>query len=151
MPFTGTTVDSCDTADSGAITGLPTYLCLFSACCPGPSCALYPQVGRLYITILIFGGLKVEYPLKNKELTHVYSPLFFSYSPASSGILPLLPSVTSKSQNLYAELFVPVAEKFLRGVFHTEWSVVTESRMRNLLVRFCHMLDRFSRSISILV
>ena len=58
MPFTGTTVDSCDTADSGAITGLPTYLCLFSACCPGPSCALYPQVGRLYITILIFWGAK---------------------------------------------------------------------------------------------
>ena len=57
-PFTGTTVDSCDTADSGAITGLPTYLCLFSACCPDPSCALYPQVGRLYITILIFLGAK---------------------------------------------------------------------------------------------
>ena len=76
---------------------------------------------------------------------------YFLYSPASSGILPLLPSVTSKNQNLYAELFVPVAEKVLRGIFHTEWSVVTESRMRNLLVRFCHMLDRFSRSISILV
>ena len=56
-----------------------------------------------------------------------------------------------QNQNLYAELFVPVAEKVLRGIFHTEWSVVTESRMRNLLVRFCHMLDRFSRSISILV
>lgn len=70
-------VDSCDTADSGAITGLPTYLCLFSACCPGPSCALYPQVGRLYITILIFLGAKSRISLKNKELTHVYSPLFF--------------------------------------------------------------------------
>lgn len=74
----------------------------------------------------------------------------YLYSPASSGILPLLPSVTSKSESICGT-FVPVAEKFLRGVFHTEWSVVTESRMRNLLVRFCHMLDRFSRSISILV
>lgn len=44
-------------------------------------------------------------PLKNKELTHVYSPLFL-YSPTSSGIA-VVGICNKQNQNLYAELFVP--------------------------------------------